>query len=1413
MASYTYILTLGYDITKSGPQPEKIILRQGESITFANGKSQYIATMLGVKMNRKIYQPGEIEVEIHFMEKKPEDNITTVVPSFKDITDLLLHREVSLTIKNDDVIKFKSSQEQPQYTIAQGYYVHELNPQLRHDESGIVMYVKMNIASMDKLMTLNKYSKAYVAKKLGSGILMQESLNFGYQESKDPLIKTNVTDLQFLKYENELVFHDPKTDKNMVARIPSEFIQPYLVQYNETFYDFMVRTSNRCGEFLFFEDGKLTLGLPDSGDPVTIDEFESVTVQSVTTGPLDIPLYARDSVKEGNGEPGHLNYSVIGKTGNFPEEAFPENVSYNSEVATDEYIFPLYKDKATDLVREMMYDGEEKAAIFKLMKTMKKMASSKKSGAKVLITTGIQMAAPEAVATGLTALKVNSINKKLDSAFFKPLKGNSEQCNDDKVVQFGTLSKEGWTSLNYYKDVRKHEEEQQKEIICINLGTVFMPLKLGQKIKVAGTDNTYVIIQIVQSSEEEWTHDYDTYENRPTDQKGGQRSMKVYAIPSYKDEKDKMCFIPPVQPVPVIRKAGPQTAFIAASNDPKYQGRVRITYPWQSKGGMEKARLEAAVGALELAKEQQKTFIEDSARLSEEYKLLQKELEEMEIYLKYPENRFEIEKKISSEIEELNKEIQPLEREIDDALEVIREQEEKVSQLPKDTDERTKAELVLEKDIMVEEKNQKIKECNEKIAEKKKKIARLKAHLEEMENASYGSKSPEQNTVVIQKSEQVSETGKKLETAESRRDSAKQNIEEKEAAVEKASDDHSKSIKSIASPWIRVATPVATDGGGFYYVPREGDEVLVNYDNDNVERPYVVGQLYSKNTLDPRERMERKNSLKKLGSMALVSPNGHHIAFRDPNDGKGFLGSVLPGVKAINNVTTNLGVSIPYMDTYLKPKVLKELAGGIHIGDRYGLYEINMTSDGRKIDIKSPLGQVNLSAFTGISITAPNGDIKIEGKNIDIKAGNKLTIESGTNIGLGTGIGSPQYQWTKSTWFKNLAFGFGHEVLLQAAPEAGKEAYKFLPVTDMTFIRYMTQVFLRPVDGTMLIKSHKYMLLEAGKGKALIKNQKYKNKKADDYFHVYKNMMECIDYLQFGLGDFSMKYKELWKIGHEARTKYEKLAKEYLKNEKDPDIMNTAFAFDTEKDWNPAVVSDLVTMEKLKDTAKDPKKQKELQDLAKALGVAVYTTHRLVNSYKKWVNAVEEKNWVVKIFKDTLHEYLDGRWESLYKRLDKEQLLNRFLLKKDPDELDVFVWEATPLKRRIAALFLININNSYQNSKNNYIYVGFDKKFMLDEKLSKDYYWKRAIKNIDRVIQNNFARTFLMQFADSYVNNMFTKDKWTACEIWDKGKGGQILMSDNEDYTLNLVKDGVKSSHMENQFNLNRLIEKLYNVK
>ena len=175
-----YKLTFGNCIAKKGEQPAILQLVQGDCKDISSGEKKYRLVLYGVKVNRKIYQPTEIEAELDIAETVAgtTGKETGLAPNFSDVRDFLLQREVTLDILEMD----RHSRELvciDQHNIATNCYVYEMTPQLKRDVKGTKMYVKLSIFSMDKLMTLNKYSKAYVARKLGSEILQPESLQFG----------------------------------------------------------------------------------------------------------------------------------------------------------------------------------------------------------------------------------------------------------------------------------------------------------------------------------------------------------------------------------------------------------------------------------------------------------------------------------------------------------------------------------------------------------------------------------------------------------------------------------------------------------------------------------------------------------------------------------------------------------------------------------------------------------------------------------------------------------------------------------------------------------------------------------------------------------------------------------------------------------------------------------------------------------------------------------------------------------------------------------------------------------------------------------------------------------------------------------------------------------------------------------
>ncbi len=272
-----------------------------------------------------------------------------------------------------------------------------------------------------------------------------------------------------------------------------------------------------------------------------------------------------------------------------------------------------------------------------------------------------------------------------------------------------------------------------------------------------------------------------------------------------------------------------------------------------------------------------------------------------------------------------------------------------------------------------------------------------------------------------------------------------------------------------STPWIRIALPMASDGSGFNFLPQIGDEAIINYENGNIEKPYVEGMLYTRAAKEDESPVPYAH--KKDKARVISSVNGHSIIFSDPSASSDALNSLSPLMSTIKSFCPTGFIRTELTLSDHKPKKLpdsfKKAMGGIEFTDEHGLYSISMSSDKRAISIDSPLGKVDINAFTGITISAPNGNVRIEGKNIDIVAGNNLSISSGNNI--------VSHFWPTSV-----------QLLKESLKDTAVNALKKIQPIDMGLIRTFMETLIRPIGGTMLIKSNRYLCIEAGKGEAKI---------------------------------------------------------------------------------------------------------------------------------------------------------------------------------------------------------------------------------------------------------------------------------------------------------------------------------------
>ena len=321
----------------------------------------------------------------------------------------------------------------------------------------------------------------------------------------------------------------------------------------------------------------------------------------------------------------------------------------------------------------------------------------------------------------------------------------------------------------------------------------------------------------------------------------------IYAIPMYDDgdsTASDWVFYPPLLSSNPFRQCGPQPAFVIDNKDLTGQGRVRIRFPWQQSLSMEDSKITDYEDALEEAKDKQ----EDAEEALEPYAQ-------------------------------------------DDSI--------KVNDVVV-----TATKLTSVAETVFEESRKKYEDAIKDYYKKKTGAAEqemLEARRLFEAYVVLGSIEVKEHVAEAKKKSDVSETKyteyfTAFQTAVTNRYEAERTLETAKAH---------RAIAEAGTPWIRMATPTATTGGGMFFKPETGDEVMVDFENGNIERPFVVGTLYSKNVRVPS------------GGRVIMSKNGHSIKMSDPTDGTLFLSGAYPGLKFLQSFSKDIKIDFLKFFLYL----------------------------------------------------------------------------------------------------------------------------------------------------------------------------------------------------------------------------------------------------------------------------------------------------------------------------------------------------------------------------------------------------------------------------------------------------------------------------------------------------------------
>lgn len=82
--------------------------------------------------------------------------------------------------------------------------------------------------------------------------------------------------------------------------------------------------------------------------------------------------------------------------------------------------------------------------------------------------------------------------------------------------------------------------------------------------------------------------------------------------------------------------------------------------------------------------------------------------------------------------------------------------------------------------------------------------------------------------------------------------------------------------------WARIAMPSAGKKWGTYFLPEIGDQVLLAFEEGNIDKPYILGCVYGDNNSYLGKIADEDNQHK-----CITTKNGNKISFYDNKEGGG----------------------------------------------------------------------------------------------------------------------------------------------------------------------------------------------------------------------------------------------------------------------------------------------------------------------------------------------------------------------------------------------------------------------------------------------------------------------------------------------------------------------------------------------
>lgn len=179
--------------------------------------------------------------------------------------------------------------------------------------------------------------------------------------------------------------------------------------------------------------------------------------------------------------------------------------------------------------------------------------------------------------------------------------------------------------------------------------------------------------------------------------------------------------------------------------------------------------------------------------------------------------------------------------------------------------------------------------------------------------------------------------------------------------------------------WAKMAMPYMGPGWGVYFLPEKGDQVLLVFEDGNIEKPYVIGCIPR-----DRDRFLRKTADEHNGIKQIQTRNGSRITFQDDEGEEG----------AKDKITIATAQDGHHIDIDNEMDRIS-----IYDKEKNCLVELRTEQGVMKIHAQQRL-ELTVGDTIKVVMNGDSGKIKVETQDLAVSASKKIRLDADGNIGI-----------------------------------------------------------------------------------------------------------------------------------------------------------------------------------------------------------------------------------------------------------------------------------------------------------------------------------------------------------------------------------------------------------------------------